>query len=180
MLHARATLAQRGRGGRRRSRGVTTVEFAIVAPLFFWILFGLIDLGRAAYMSTVLSQAAREGARVAAVEAGWIGSHDPSCGTYGGPVCPADVTAYVANVTSAANRMVAPFGAVGHLYYSCNSIGDAPGGAWTVTSCPSGARSGDADAASVRVTMDFTPITPIIGQIISSVPLSASSTMVLN
>ena len=58
------------------------VEFALVLPVFILLLFGLLDVGRYVYMNSVLSQAAREGARVAAAEASWIGktiSDDPSC-----------------------------------------------------------------------------------------------------
>ena len=39
------------------------VEFALVLPVFLLMLFGLIDVGRYVYMNSVLSQAAREGAR---------------------------------------------------------------------------------------------------------------------
>ncbi len=92
--------------------GQGLVEFALVLPIFLLVLFGLIDVGRLVYMNSVLSQAAREGARVASVEADWIGSTDPSCGTLGGPVCPANFAALQADVTAAANRMVAPFGSI--------------------------------------------------------------------
>ena len=72
------TLARRRQGsgvvGRRRRRGQSLVEFALVLPIFLLVLFGLIDVGRYVYMNTMLSQAAREGARVASVEASWIGS----------------------------------------------------------------------------------------------------------
>ncbi len=63
-------------------RGQALVETALVLPVFLLILFGLIDGGRFVFTDSVLSQAAREGARVGAVEAGWIGktvADDPSC-----------------------------------------------------------------------------------------------------
>lgn len=49
--------------GERRERGATLVEFALVAPLLFILLFGIVDLGRmvAAYSGVV--SAAREAAR---------------------------------------------------------------------------------------------------------------------
>ena len=61
---------------RRRSdgSGQALVEFALVIPIFLLLLFGLIDGGRYVYMSNVLSQAAREAARVGAAEASWIGA----------------------------------------------------------------------------------------------------------
>ena len=56
------------RGG---SRGQALVEFAIVAPVFFLLLFGVIDLGRYVYVTNAFGQAAREGARYGAVQS-WI------------------------------------------------------------------------------------------------------------
>lgn len=50
-----------------RSRGQALAEFALVAPIFFLILFGIIDFGRYVYYVQVLSNAAREGARYAIV-----------------------------------------------------------------------------------------------------------------
>jgi TadE-like protein len=52
---------------RRRRAGQALAEFAIVAPLFFLILFAIIDFGRYAYYVQVLNNAAREGARYAIV-----------------------------------------------------------------------------------------------------------------
>jgi Flp pilus assembly protein TadG len=41
------------------------VEFAILAPVFFLLLLGTIDLGRAVYIYNTISDAAREGTRAA-------------------------------------------------------------------------------------------------------------------
>jgi Flp pilus assembly protein TadG len=46
------------------------VEFALVAPLFFLIVFAIIDFGRYVYYVQVLNNAAREGARYAIVHGG--------------------------------------------------------------------------------------------------------------
>jgi Flp pilus assembly protein TadG len=54
---------------RRRSRGQALVEVALVAPLFFALLFGLIDLGRVIWAIDSVGAAAREGARYASVNA---------------------------------------------------------------------------------------------------------------
>ena len=48
---------------RRRSRAQSMVEFAVLAPIFFLLLIGTIDLGRAIYIYNSISDAAREGAR---------------------------------------------------------------------------------------------------------------------
>ena len=52
---------------RRRGRGQALVEFALVIPLFLLLLVGLFDLGRAVFAYNTLTNAAREGARMAIV-----------------------------------------------------------------------------------------------------------------
>jgi TadE-like protein len=49
----------------RRHTGQSMVEFAVLAPIFFLLLLGTIDLGRAVYIYNTISDAAREGARAA-------------------------------------------------------------------------------------------------------------------
>jgi Flp pilus assembly protein TadG len=46
-----------------RRRGVAAVEFAIVAPLFFLLIIGIIEIGRAMMVQQVLINASRVGAR---------------------------------------------------------------------------------------------------------------------
>lgn len=43
------------------------VEFALIAPLFFFMLFSIIEFGRAVYYIQILNNAAGEGARYAIV-----------------------------------------------------------------------------------------------------------------
>jgi Flp pilus assembly protein TadG len=54
-----------GRGLRRGHSGQSMVEFAVLAPVFFMLLLGTIDLGRAVYIYNSISDAAREGTRAA-------------------------------------------------------------------------------------------------------------------
>jgi Flp pilus assembly protein TadG len=51
----------------RRRRGQALVEFALVLPLLLLLLVGLFDLGRAVFAYNTLTNAAREGARIAIV-----------------------------------------------------------------------------------------------------------------
>lgn len=51
----------------KRQRGVTTVEFAIVGLLAMVLLFGVIEISYALFLWNSLTEAARRGARVAAV-----------------------------------------------------------------------------------------------------------------
>lgn len=50
-----------------RDRGQALAEFALVAPIFFLMLFAIIDFGRYVYYVQILNNAAREGARYAIV-----------------------------------------------------------------------------------------------------------------
>ena len=62
--HVRAS--RRGKVG--REDGAAAVEFAIVATLFFMLVFGIIDFGFAFHSWNNAANAAREGARKAAVD----------------------------------------------------------------------------------------------------------------
>jgi Flp pilus assembly protein TadG len=48
---------------RRNERGAAVVEFALVAPLLVTMVLGIAEFGRAYYVQTTISQAAREGVR---------------------------------------------------------------------------------------------------------------------
>lgn len=52
---------------RKRSRGQSLVEFAVVLPVFLLILCGILDFGFALYSRMSVINAAREGARAASV-----------------------------------------------------------------------------------------------------------------
>jgi len=53
---------------RRRSRGQGLVEFALVLPLLTFLIFGVLDFGRAVYTHNTVSQAARTAGRKALVD----------------------------------------------------------------------------------------------------------------
>src|SRR5690349_8430431 len=55
------------RSGKRRFRGQSMVEFALVAPMFFALILGTIELGRLMWVDHTLANATREGARYAMV-----------------------------------------------------------------------------------------------------------------
>lgn len=52
----------------RQEAGQTLVEFSLVLPILLILIFGLVDFGRAFYTWLVVTNAAREGARTAAVQ----------------------------------------------------------------------------------------------------------------
>ncbi len=55
------------RRGTRSGRGQALVEFALVLPILLLLLVAIFDLGRAAFAYNTLTNAAREGARIAIV-----------------------------------------------------------------------------------------------------------------
>jgi Flp pilus assembly protein TadG len=52
---------------RKNRRGAAVVEFAIVAPVFFILVFGMIEYGRMVMVQQILTNASREGARYAVI-----------------------------------------------------------------------------------------------------------------
>lgn len=55
---------------RRCEGGVSALEFALVAPLFFLLLFGIVEFGRLAWIRTSLQFAADEASRYALISSG--------------------------------------------------------------------------------------------------------------
>jgi len=53
---------------RIQRRGAAAVEFAIVAPLFFLLVMGMIEYGRMVMVQQVITNASREGARRAVLD----------------------------------------------------------------------------------------------------------------
>jgi len=69
--------AKRIRNPLENKKGQSLVEFAIVVPLLLILVFGIAEFGRAWMAKNILTGAAREAVRVAAVPApggGWNGS----------------------------------------------------------------------------------------------------------
>lgn len=170
------------RGPRDHTVGQSLVEFSMILPVFLLILFGAIDAGRFVYTDNTLSQAAREAARLGAVEASWLGNTDTSCGKPAGPVCPANVATLVSHITTAANRMVGGLGTLSSIEVRCDAPGDAPPDVpWAspgpTTSCTDNAQG---NLLSVRITFTFHPITPVAGGLIGTLERQAAATMVIN
>jgi Flp pilus assembly protein TadG len=144
---------QKGTIPRSRSRGQALVEFALVFPIALLVLFGIFDVGRLVFMYTGLTNAAREGARLAIVNQDVLlvekRVQDTSFGST------------VSNVGDAADPVVA--------YYHEDPNFDDPTTnaecATIVTGC----------VAVVTARVDWSAITPIIGSIIGPVTLTGRS-----
>lgn len=74
----RVRRAKRNKG----RRGAAVVEFAIVAPLFFLLVLGFIELGRAFMVQQVLTNASRVGARQAITLGGTQAEVESAVGAY--------------------------------------------------------------------------------------------------
>lgn len=117
---------------RRQDRGAAAVELAIVLPVLLLVLFGLIDFGRAFNANMALTQAAREGARVAALggdfgqvqKRTWEAATFPGGGSAGVTVtvsaCPASPGPTSAATVRAAHtfEFVTPIGAIAGMFGS--------------------------------------------------------------
>ncbi len=64
----RAKLEKVCRLCQRKRRGAAAVEFAMVAPVFFLLIFGMIEFGRLVMVQQVITNASREGARIAVLD----------------------------------------------------------------------------------------------------------------
>ncbi len=109
---------------RTSDRGAAAVEFALLLPVLLLIVFGIVDFGRAINTQITLTQAAREGARLAALNQPNVISRTQAAAVGLSPVgvtvtsCPAGagqgVNATV--VTSYSFSFVTPVGAIAGLF----------------------------------------------------------------
>ncbi len=67
---------------RRNRRATAAVEFAVVAPVFLLLVFGMIEYGRMVMVYQVLTNASREGARVAVLDGATTASVTAQVNTY--------------------------------------------------------------------------------------------------
>jgi Flp pilus assembly protein TadG len=106
-------------------RGSVAVEFALLLPMLLLIVFGIVDFGRALNAQITLTQAAREGARLAALNQPNVVSRTQAAAVGLSPVsvsvtssCPSGagqgVNATV--VTSYSFHFITPVGAIAGVF----------------------------------------------------------------
>jgi hypothetical protein len=117
---------------RRSQRGAVAVEFALIAPILFLLVFGIIDFGNAFQAWDAASTAAREGTRIGVV--------DPNV---------ADIEARVRGSAGTLDQS--------HLTVtiSCSHSGSSFGG------CPPPDTWTEGDIVRVTVTYDYGYVTPL-------------------
>jgi Flp pilus assembly protein TadG len=81
---------------RRNRRGTAAVEFAVVAPVFLLFVFGMIEYGRMVMVYQVLTNASREGARVAVLDGATTASVTAQINAY---MTSASITGWTVTVT---------------------------------------------------------------------------------
>ena len=104
-------------------RGSAAVEFALLLPVLLLIVFGIIDFGRALNAQETLTQAAREGARLAALNQPDVTGRTQSAATGLSPVgvtvtpCPVGAGPEVSATVKVSYlfHFVTPIGAVAGL-----------------------------------------------------------------
>lgn len=137
---------------RRRAFGQALAEFALVAPIFFLMLFAIIDFGRYVYYVQILNNAAREGARYAIVH-GDLGV--PSTG-------PPDDLSGAAVKSTVRNYLV----------------GVIDGGALTIDATWPAGTNLRGNLVTVQVDYDFRSVIPIVP--IPALTVRGESTLVIN
>jgi Flp pilus assembly protein TadG len=151
---------------RRRSAGQGLMEFALVLPLIVFLITGAVDMGRAVFAYNTLANAARHGARVAAVN----------------QLSPAD-TVTSCNEDMPIEDVTQPhWSAKACTAWSSLSLGVLPSDVTLVYSDPPDDPLLDCSTTlhpnclvTVSVTAVWHPITPVISSLVGSINLSASS-----
>jgi Flp pilus assembly protein TadG len=143
--------------GRSSSHGQSLVEFALILPVLLLIVVALFDLGRGVFIYGAISNAAREGGRTAIVNqnAGDIAARAEAQATSVGPWA----TGCTNGVPSGTSGVCATFTLAGSTT-TCSPT--APG-------C----------VATVVVKTTFTPITPIIGNLVGPIVLTSTTQQVI-
>lgn len=149
-------------GARRHSRGQALVEFALVFPLIVLLLFGVFDLGRAIYSYNTIANAARLGARIAAVNQILAG---PDCNESRPVEDP--LNAHWSIQTCAALSAVS-------LGVQTSDVAVAYA-APPATSLTCGSPLHVGCIASVTITYTYRPMTPVISSLFNTIPMASTS-----
>jgi Flp pilus assembly protein TadG len=137
------------------------VEFALVLPIFFLLLFGIVDLARYVYSDNALSEVARESARQ-----GTVAWRPADCNGLSRVVC---------IQTLAKNRLTAVTIDLGDVQVVCQRLNSAGALPVLKTTDNCGSTWQANDIVRVKITRNLGLITPLIGQFIGSAPMSGEA-----
>jgi|ERR1035437_9077390 Flp pilus assembly protein TadG len=124
-----------------KMRGQATVEFGLVAILFFTLLVGIVEVSRAAYGINAITNATREGARW-----GIAASNQPPSGSIPATACDSNNAGLIAAV----NNGVQGIGPI------------------TISAAPNSAPTSLGNYCEVTVTWNYQPLTKAFGIRISN------------
>lgn len=197
-----------GRTSHRRAGGQGLVEFALVAPILIGLAFGIFDFGRGMSANITVTNSSREGARYLATQASTLltpyGSACPGAGTP--PAAPGTGAQSKAwNQMQNANLDLSQVLMLNVYFYKGSNDPSGTGatpdktvscstGTWpnvtlsgsTTPTVTAGSNTGDStyvpqtgDWVQFRVVYRYTTVTPIIHQVVGSVTIDQTTTMVL-
>jgi Flp pilus assembly protein TadG len=89
---------------KREESGATLVEFALVAPILFVMLFGLIAGCFLAYQNSALHDGATAGSRMASIETSLV--TEPTSGPYANEYCESDSPTSIESAIAAASPLL--------------------------------------------------------------------------
>jgi Flp pilus assembly protein TadG len=145
---------------RRPENGQSLAEFALIAPIFFLLVFGIVDLSRAFQAYTTIQEAARSGARYAVT--GRIDCTGVA------------IQSRDACIKQAVAVRVTGLSGSGSVTTSYRS--------WAYPTYASPPTEGNAgqqcDAVEVEVHYTYKPMTPIFNKLVGSIPMGARERMV--
>jgi len=153
----------------RRHAGQSLVEMAMVLPVLAFLTFGLLDFGRAYYFQVSVTNAAREGARVAILNI-YTGPQTPNCTSSNSyATCP---------VQTDANIVAAVYNELTYSGISPNSISICPphDSSMSTAGCPDASNRvsdwlGQNPVnyyVTVNVKYDFQLFTPLMQQLVGN------------
>jgi Flp pilus assembly protein TadG len=162
--------------GRGRA-GQSLVEMAMVLPVLAFLTFGLVDFGRAYYFQVSVTNAAREGARVAILNI-YTGPQNPTCSNSNSyATCPVQTDAAIINaVNSELTYSAITPGSITICppHDSTGSTAGCPNTTNRVTNWVNG--SPTFYYVTVNVKYDFTLYTPLMQQLVGN-PVHMSVTV---
>jgi Flp pilus assembly protein TadG len=155
----------------RGRTGQSLVEMATVLPMLAFLTFGLLDFGRAYYFQVSVTNAAREGARVAILNI-YTGPQTPNCSSGNAyATCPVQTDANIVNAVY--NELV-------YSGITPNSVSICPphDSSMSTAGCPDASNrvdkwvSGDTSQQNYYVTVnvkyDFQLFTPLMQQLVGN------------
>jgi len=138
---------------RRRDRGQSLVEFALLTPLLLLIISGVVEAGRAFTAYVQLANAAREGVR----QASFIPKDTATVDTLTRRELPGWMQLKVVNV----------------------SVSCAAAGSGVFANCVSVYTPASGDKVKVQMAYAYDPIMPIVNDIVTIMPITMSAEAVM-